>query len=181
MYSVVMTNLFRESIYIPSIIEVECKGWKLHLKKNTQNICVSFPIHTLLVYEENYLKVDIVRIDSIFYGGFLRKLKSLIQGLVSPYKIRLQFVGRGYIATKKENIITLKLGYSHSITVKIPDTVKVTLIKANQLKLLSYNYEYLTQFAYKVRSFREPEPFKGKGIVCVGEKVRRKEGKKKLL
>ena len=85
----------------------------------------------------------------------------------------------GYRASIKGNKLNLQLGYSHDIDFEIPNDVKIECPKQNIIKLSSFNKEKLGAAAAKIRSFRKPEPFKGKGIKYSDEFIFRKEGKKK--
>lgn len=176
-----MTNISKEKIYIPSSVHVKCQGWRLEASTELHNISISFPVHTRFIHQDNYLQVIIPKTYSCISGCLLRKTKTLLHGLALNYVTRLQFVGVGYRARMEQNIIILRLGYSHEIKVIIPENLKVIVIKYNHVRIAGYNFEAVRQFAFKLRSFRPPEPFKGKGIICLGEEVRRKEGKKKNL
>ena len=91
-------------------------------------------------------------------------------------------VGVGYKADVKGDLLSLKLGFSHSIELEVPNGVKVSLAKSNRNNLLilsGINNEKITSFAAKIRDFRRPEPYKGKGLSYLNEEIRRKEGKKK--
>ena len=108
-------------------------------------------------------------------------IPSITHGLSLEYVTILEFVGVGYKPRIEKAQIILRLGFSHEISVRIPENLEVSHVKRNNLKITGSNFEKVRQFAYKLRSFRRPEPFKGKGIVILGEIVRRKEGKKKKI
>lgn len=176
-----MSHIGKQRILIPKNVKVECVGWKLHAVGKYGKASIVFPMYTRLLLEHNYLRIVASYIDPALYGSLQRKLKALIHGLSLIYVCHLQFVGLGYKAIIENNNIKLRLGYSHDITIKIPENLQVNLVKRNNLKITGPNFELVRQFAYKIRSFRPPDPFKGKGIVCMGEHVRRKEGKKKKI
>lgn len=176
-----MTNLTKEKIYIPSSVYVECKGWRIEASNKDKKLCIRFPVHTRFIYENSYLQIIVPKQVSCISGCLLRKTKTLIKGLALKYVARLQFVGVGYRARIEQDKIIFRLGYSHEVTVKLPQNLELSIIKHNHIRIVGCNFEEVRQFAYKIRNFRQPEPFKGKGIVCLGEKVRRKEGKKKKL
>ena len=100
-------------------------------------------------------------------------------GPCDTYEKTLELVGVGYRAALKGNQLNLQLGYSHDINFDIPTDVKIECPKQNLIKLSSINKEKLGAVAAKIRSYRKPEPFKGKGIKYVDEYIFRKEGKKK--
>ena len=97
------------------------------------------------------------------------------------YKKELELVGVGYRASNQGNIIELALGYTHNIFIQLPAEVKVeTKSERNKNPLIileSCDKQLLGQVCSKIRSFRKPEPYKGKGIKFVGEEIRRKSGK----
>ena len=87
--------------------------------------------------------------------------------------------GTGYRANVNGRTLTLQLGFSHDINYEIPESVKIDCKKQNIINLFSHNKDLLGKVAAEIRSFRKPEPFKGKGIKYKDEFIFRKEGKKK--
>ena len=106
-------------------------------------------------------------------------IANTIYGVSSGFTKTLELNGTGYRASVSGSKLKLELGYSHDINFDIPEDVKVECPKQNLIKLSSINKEKLGAAAAKIRSFRKPEPFKGKGIKYVDEYIFRKEGKKK--
>tara|TARA_E500000178_G_scaffold224951_1_gene221847 strand:- start:342 stop:872 length:531 start_codon:yes stop_codon:yes gene_type:complete len=102
-----------------------------------------------------------------------------IQGVTNGFNKTLELNGTGYRASVSGTKLKLELGYSHDINFNIPEEVKIECPKQNIIKLSSINKEKLGAAAAKIRSFRKPEPFKGKGIKYTDEYIFRKEGKKK--
>jgi large subunit ribosomal protein L6 len=105
----------------------------------------------------------------------------MVLGVSNGYKIELEVVGVGYKAEAKGQILEMSLGYSHDIHFQIPSEVHVearTERRSNPvITLTSSDKQLIGQVAAKIRSFREPEPYKGKGIKFVGEVLRKKAGK----
>ena len=102
-----------------------------------------------------------------------------IKGVSEGFTKTLELNGTGYRAIISGSKLKLQLGYSHDIEYEIPKEVKIECPKQNIIKLASYNKDALGAVAAKIRSYRKPEPFKGKGIKYENEYIRRKEGKKK--
>ena len=102
-----------------------------------------------------------------------------INGVSNGFTKTLELNGTGYRASISGSKLKLELGYSHDINFDIPAEVKIECPKQNIIKLTSINKEKLGAAAAKIRSFRKPEPFKGKGVKYVDEYIFRKEGKKK--
>ena len=176
-----MSNIGKQRILIPRNVNLSYYGWKLYLYGKQGNAFIKLPDHTKVIVEDNYLRLVAPYISSSLYGSIQKKLKALIHGLSLQYNAHLQFVGVGYKARIENNTIILRLGYSHEISLIIPAYLDVSLVKRNNLRIAGPDFEKVQQFAYKIRSFRRPEPFKGKGVVIHGENVRRKEGKKKKI
>jgi large subunit ribosomal protein L6 len=105
----------------------------------------------------------------------------MIQGVATGWSKELELVGVGYRATNQGNKLDLALGFSHNIILNIAPEVKVETIsekgKNPIIKLTSHDKQLVGQVAAKIRGFRKPEPYKGKGIKFVGEQIRRKAGK----
>jgi large subunit ribosomal protein L6 len=115
------------------------------------------------------------------HGLYRALINNMVQGVSNGYKIEMEVVGVGYKAEAKGQVLELSLGYSHDIHFQLPDEVKVearTERRSNPIiTLTSSNKQLIGQVAAKIRSFREPEPYKGKGIKFVGEVLRKKAGK----
>ncbi len=106
-------------------------------------------------------------------------IANIINGVTTGFTKTLELNGTGYRASVSGTNLKLELGYSHDIIFPIPKEVKIECPKQNIIKLSSINKEKLGAAAAKIRSFRKPEPFKGKGIKYIDEYIFRKEGKKK--
>ena len=106
-------------------------------------------------------------------------IANTINGVTNGFTKTLELNGTGYRASVSGSKLKLELGYSHDINFDIPKDVKIECPKQNIIKLTSINKEKLGAAAAKIRSFRKPEPFKGKGIKYSDEFIFRKEGKKK--
>lgn len=116
------------------------------------------------------------------YHGLYRALvHNMVVGVSEGYKKELELVGVGYRASNNGNIMELSLGYTHNIFIQMPPEIKVeTKSERNKNPLIileSCDKQLLGQVCSKIRSFRMPEPYKGKGVKFVGEEIRRKSGK----
>ncbi len=115
------------------------------------------------------------------HGLYRSLINNMVHGVSEGYKIEMEVVGVGFKAEAKGQLLDLSLGYSHDIYFEIPGEVKVetrTERRSNPIITLTSNDKQLIgQVAAKIRSFRKPEPYKGKGIKFVGEVLRKKAGK----
>lgn len=116
-----------------------------------------------------------------FHGLYRSLIHNMVIGVSEGYKKELELVGVGYRASNKGNIVELALGYTHNIFIQLPEEVKVeTKSERNKNPLISLescDKQLLGHICAKLRSFRMPEPYKGKGVKFVGEEIRRKSGK----
>ncbi len=116
-----------------------------------------------------------------FHGLYRALVHNMVVGVSEGYRKEMELVGVGYRATNNGNVIDFSLGYTHNIFIELPPEVKVeTKSERNKNPLVileSCDKQLLGQVCAKIRSFRKPEPYKGKGIRFVGEVVRRKSGK----
>ena len=113
------------------------------------------------------------------WGTTRSLVANIIIGISVGFSKTLELNGTGYRASVSGKILKLQVGYSHDIDYDIPSDVKIECPKQNIIKLTSFNKETLGATAAKIRSYRKPEPFKGKGIKYENEFIFRKEGKKK--
>jgi large subunit ribosomal protein L6 len=115
------------------------------------------------------------------HGLYRALIANMVTGVTEGYTISLEAVGVGYRASNTGNLLELSLGYSHPIHFYIPDEIKVDTVtdkgKAPRIDLSGIDKQLLGHIAAKIRSFRKPEPYKGKGVRFLGENIRRKAGK----
>ena len=115
------------------------------------------------------------------HGLYRSLINNMIEGVSNGFVKELEVIGVGYRAANTGQLLDLSLGYSHPVMFYVPDEVKVEAVmekgKNPIVKLESFDKQLLGQVAAKIRAFRKPEPYKGKGIRFVGEEIRRKAGK----
>ena len=115
------------------------------------------------------------------HGLYRSLLHNMVTGVSEGFRKELELVGVGYRVTNSGQVLELSLGYTHSIFMELPREIKVeTRMERNKNPLIlleSCDKQLLGQVCAKIRSFRKPEPYKGKGIRFVGEQIRRKSGK----
>ena len=177
-----MSRIAKNSIKIPS--ETSCKYEnstliaKGKLGENSMIINTLFDID--LKENELFVKPKNDRDQSNpIWGTTSAHVANLIKGVSEGFLKTLELNGTGYRASISGSKLKLQLGYSHDIDFDVPKEVKVECPKQNIIKLSSTNKEILGAVAANIRSFRKPEPFKGKGIKYDDEYIFRKEGKKK--
>jgi len=158
-----MKNILKTQLQLPTNLRFFLKDNSLTVKGSEGN----FTLKNVDSLKQN---------KTLFY----RLLQKGIIGVNFGYINRLVFVGVGYrVESLTDNFITLKLGYSHLITIKIPASIKAYSPKKSSLILKSFDSQKLNLFTARIRSYRFPDVYKGKGILFKNEKIRLKSGKNK--
>ena len=111
------------------------------------------------------------------HGTSRALLFNMVEGVSNGFKKDLEIHGVGYRANLQGNTLVLQLGFSHNIELEVPEGIEVEVPRNTQIKVSGINKQVVGEFAAKIRSFRKPEPYKGKGIRYVDEYVPRKAGK----
>jgi len=115
------------------------------------------------------------------HGLYRALINNMVEGVTNGYVKELELVGVGYRASNTGQMLEMTLGYSHPIIFVVPGEIKVETVsekgKPPMVRLTGTDKQLIGQVAAKIRSFRKPEPYKGKGIRFVGEQIRRKAGK----
>ena len=123
-------------------------------------------------------KVDTTRAQAMW--GLSRTLVSnMVQGVTQGFEQTLELVGVGYRAAMKGTALSMQLGFSHDVDIPAPAGVSFATPKQTEIKISGIDKQAVGETAARIRRIRPPEPYKGKGVRYAGEKVRRKEGKKK--
>lgn len=115
------------------------------------------------------------------HGLYRSLINNMVQGVSEGFKIELEFVGVGYRAEVTGQLLEMSVGYSHNLVFELPVEIKAAAVNDRRsnpkVTLESFDKQLLGQVAAKIRSFRMPEPYKGKGILFKNEVIRRKAGK----
>ncbi|WP_185850804.1 50S ribosomal protein L6 [Blattabacterium cuenoti] len=180
-----MSKIGKIPIFIPKDLNIKIDKNLIIVKGKLGVLNLKIPEEIKLLIDNNKLyltrNIESKKIKSL-HGLYRVLIFNMIQGVTKGFKKELELVGVGYRAINRDNnILELNLGFSHSIMIQIPKEISVD-IKTEKgsnfiLLLKSYNKQLLGLVAAKIRSFRKPEPYKGKGIRYLKEEIRRKEGK----
>lgn len=178
-----MSRIGKNPIAIPAGVEVTvdngvvtAKGPKGVLTQNYELVNVEVEGDNVVVSRNGESKDEKSK-----HGLYRSLISNVIEGVSNGFKTTQELVGVGYRATVEGQLLELNLGYSHTIFMQIPDEVSVTAeaVKGKPPVVIfeSMDKQLVGQVAAKLRSFRPPEPYKGKGIKFAGEVLRRKAGK----
>ena len=179
-----MSRIGKLPIEIPAGVTIDIKDNFVTVKGPKGELKQSVNPNIKLEIEGNELKVsrpDDTKESRAQHGLYRALLNNMIVGVSAGFKKEMEIVGVGYRATSNGQVLELNLGYSHTIYMKMPPEVKVEAKSERNknplITLESADKQLLGQICAKIRSFRKPEPYKGKGIKFVGEVIRRKSGK----
>ncbi|SDS56553.1 50S ribosomal protein L6 [Gramella sp. MAR_2010_147] len=178
-----MSRIGKSPVTIPEGVTVDhkdgivtVKGKLGELKQEVKDIDVKIE-DNIITFERSSEKSD----QKAKHGLYRALINNMIEGVTNGYTKELELVGVGYRASNQGNKLDLAVGYSHNIVLDLAPEVKVETIsekgKNPIVKVTSHDKQLVGQVAAKIRSFRAPEPYKGKGIKFVGEQLRRKAGK----
>ena len=175
-----MSRIGKKPIQVPKGVTVEVNG--LHVKITGPKGALErvLPAGVLVKLEDGSVVVERGGEDRVARSmhGLARTLvANMIDGVVTPFKKSLEISGVGYRAELKGSHLNLQVGLSHDVNHPIPEEVSCQVEKQTLVHLESVNKELVGRVAAEIRAYRPCEPYKGKGIKYVGERVRRKEGK----
>ena len=179
-----MSKIGKINIPIPEKVKVLLSGNTVNVEGplGKHTIKLDLEMFELNITEGKDVSIKPKKLDDTskrLWGMNRSLLNNAIIGASSGYEKILELTGVGFRAALKGNVLNMQLGFSHDINFDIPSDIKIECPKQNLIKLSSINKEKLGAAAAKIRSFRKPEPFKGKGIKYIDEYIFRKEGKKK--
>ncbi len=178
-----MSRIGNNPVAIPEGVTVEVKDHTVTVKGKLGELTQDFSNVSIKVEDGNiFVTRPSDSIENKAKHGLYRSLMfNMIEGVSKGWTKELELVGVGYRASNQGQKLELALGFSHNIVLNIAPEVKVEAIvekgKNPVVKLTSHDKQLVGQVAAKIRSFRKPEPYKGKGIKFVGEQIRRKAGK----
>tara|TARA_Y100001970_G_C13898398_1_gene682298 strand:+ start:204 stop:758 length:555 start_codon:yes stop_codon:yes gene_type:complete len=177
-----MSRVAKNPIQIPEKVEINISSNQFVSKGSNGEIKLEVPSGFKIVKNENTLIVETLEEslkESPLWGTLRSLIANAIKGVNEGFSKILELNGTGYRASVNGKTLKLQLGYSHDINYLIPEGIKIECPKQNIIKLFSHDKELLGKIAAEIRSYRKPEPFKGKGIKYQNEYIFRKEGKKK--
>lgn len=176
-----MSRIGRTPIQLPSGITVTTTGKVVSIKGPKGSLEVKLhPAVTATVTDHNTVEVTVANPTNIteraLWGLHRKLIFNAVSGVHTPFEKKLEFVGVGYRVNVAGNKVTMELGFSHPVAVDLPEGVAASVDK-QVLTLTSIDKQLVGEMAAQIRRIRPPEPYKGKGVMYVGEVIRRKAGK----
>jgi len=176
-----MSRIGKQPVPIPDKIKVDVQDHSIHVEGPKGKVSKSFAdVVKLSVNDKRQIIVTPLaetRFANAMYGTARSIINGMIKGATVGFTKDLEIQGVGFKAVAKGKQIEFALGYSHPILFDIPEGIKVTIADNTKLKVEGADKQLVGAVTAEIRSFYPPEPYKGKGVRIVGERVRRKEGK----
>ena len=179
-----MSKIGKINISIPEKVKVVQSGNVLNIEGplGKKSLNIDLDIFDLNINEGKEISIKPKKINDEtkrLWGMNRSLVNNAVIGTSKGYEKTLELVGVGYRASLKGNELSLQLGFSHDIKFDVPENIKITIEKQTILKISGSDKQLVGAVASKIKSYRLPEPYKGKGIKEVGQYILRKEGKKK--
>jgi len=174
-----MSRIGKMPIPIPKDVSVDLKGSLITVKGPKGELKQVIHPKVTVITEDNQVLVSVgddTKESKSLHGLFRSLIANLVTGVTSGFEKALDIVGVGYRAELSGNTATFHLGYSHPIIFELPDGIKAKIDKT-RITINGIDKELVGRTAAKIRGFRKPEPYKGKGIRYINETVKRKAGK----
>jgi len=175
-----MSRVGKRPITIPEGVKIQLKGDSLRVQGPKGSLEHRIPKGIKVEVEDGKIRVlrQSDRRQHKSLHGLTRSLVSnMVTGVTEGFKKSLEIVGVGYRAEVKGKVLNLVLGYSHPINYPIPEGISIGVERNVLITVEGIDKQIVGQIAAEIRSFRKPEPYKGKGVRYVGERVRKKVGK----
>ena len=179
-----MSKIGKININVPDKTKVAITGNSLNIEGplGKKTLSIDMKVFDLNIKEGKEISIKPKKINDEtkrLWGMNRSLLNNAIMGVNTGYEKTLELTGVGFRAALKGKQLNLQLGYSHDINFDIPENIKIVVEKQTIIKISGTDKQLVGMIAAKIKTFRTPEPYKGKGIKELGQYILRKEGKKK--
>lgn len=175
-----MSRIGKLPITVPENVDINYTNSEMTVKGKFGTLTTEIPDVIKIDQDENKLKVSLkedTKKGRPLHGLYRTLINNMVVGVSEQFDLTLVLKGVGYRAVVQGNEIVLNLGYSHPVKIEIPKEISVEVVQNTTVNLKSCNKELLGLFAANIRAWRQPEPYKGKGILYKNEQILRKAGK----
>jgi len=174
-----MSRIAKDPVLLPDSVTTSVDGQSITLKGPKGEMILNVHDTVQFDFEEKQIQIKWTNEESRAMAGTMRALlNNYVKGVSEGFEKKIKLNGVGYRAKVQGKKITFTLGFSHPVEYSLPETVEANQDSQTELSVSSCNKQLLGQVCAEIRSFRPPEPYKGKGIFIDGEHVARKERKK---
>ena len=177
-----MSRVGKYPVALPQGVTAEVKGHNIAIKGKLGNLSLVTPNEIEVKVADGKVSVS-MRQDNqrsrVLWGTTRNNINNMVKGVTDGFKTTLEIEGVGFRAAVQGKDLILQLGFSHEIKYPMPEGITIKAEKPTVISVSGVDRQKVGQVAAEIREFKKPEPYKGKGIKYQGERVRRKEGKKK--
>lgn len=177
-----MSRVGKYPVTLPQGVTAEVKGQSVAVKGKAGNLSLVAPPEVEVKLADGKLAVA-MREDTqrtrVLWGTTRNNINNMVKGVTDGFKIVLEIEGVGFRAAVTGKDLVLQIGFSHEVKYTIPEGIAIKVDKQTVLTITGIDKQKVGQVAAEIRGMKKPEPYKGKGIKYQGERIRRKEGKKK--
>ena len=177
-----MSRIGKKEIAVPSGVVISLDGQAIKVKGPKGELSYTAPDEIVIAHQDGQLSFtprDQSQRARAMWGLSRTLVSNMVDGVTKGYEQVLELVGVGYRAQLKGRDLSMQLGYSHEIDMPPPPGVTFAVPRPVEIRIAGIDKQAVGEVAARIRRLRPPEPYKGKGVRYLGEKVRRKEGKKK--
>lgn len=175
-----MSRIGKVPVTIPKDVKYSLENRTVNFEGPKGKLSLNIPYGINVEQKDEQLivaRISSTKQDSSNYGTIRALIMNMVTGVTAGHKKELEIQGIGFRAQLQGTKLILNLGFSHPVEYEVPKDVTVTVPKPTSIIIESANKVLVGQVAAKIRGFKKPEPYKGKGIRYLGENVRRKQGK----
>ncbi|MSU69549.1 MAG: 50S ribosomal protein L6 [Opitutaceae bacterium] len=176
-----MSRIGKQPVPIPDKVKVDIKDHTVQVEGPKGKVTKTFaPVVSISIIDKKVIvapTADTSRFAKAMYGTVRSVIASMVKGVSIGYAKELEIQGVGFKANLKGRQLDLSLGFSHPVIMEIPEGIKITVTEQTRIKVEGADKQLVGAVTAEIRSHYPPEPYKGKGVRIVGERVRRKEGK----
>lgn len=174
-----MSRVAKKPINLPKGVEVSVAANNLSVKGSKGTLSLAMPANVEIKNDNGIITMVPATDDDMAMAGTIRAiLSNMIVGVSEGFTRKLELVGVGYRANMTGNDLNLSLGYSHPVVFACPEGITITTPTQTEILVTGADKQRVGEVAAKIRAYRKPEPYKGKGIRYSGEKIIMKEAKK---
>ena len=175
-----MSRVAKSPVELPQGVEASVTEVGITVKGSKGELTVPLADNVEVEQSNNELVFKASSREGGAMAGTTRALvNNVVRGVNEGWEKRLELLGVGYRAQARGNKLTIQLGFSHPVDYEIPDGLEITTPSQTEIVVSGIDKQLVGQASAEIRSYRPPEPYKGKGVRYAGERVRRKEAKKK--
>lgn len=177
-----MSRIGKHPVEIPEGVTCEINGQEITVRGKNGELKAQASKDVQITKDDNGILVrpcDDTKQARMLWGTWKNLIRNMVKGVNEGFTVRLEINGVGYRAAAEGQNLRLQLGFSHDILYPIPEGIQIKCEKPTVVAISGADRQRVGQVAAEIRSYRMPEPYKGKGIKYEGERIVRKEGKKK--